>query len=66
MRGWGDVGGHEAKVGVLKICAPESVKRGTNVEEGVDGKDKCRGAEIIREFFNVTGVWEVVVESMGV
>ena len=66
LRGWGDVGGHETKVGVLKICVPESVKRGTNVEERVDGKGECGGAEIVREFFNVIGVWEVVTEGMGV
>ena len=31
--GWGDVGGHETKMGVLKICTPESVKGGVNVKK---------------------------------
>ena len=50
LRGRGDVGGHETKMGILKICTPESVKGGTNVEKGVNGEGECRGAEIIREF----------------
>ena len=36
LRGWGDVGGHEAEVRVLKISSSKGIEGGTNVEEGVD------------------------------
>ena len=44
----------------------KSVKGETNVKEGVDGQGECGGTEVVREFLNVLGVWEVVVESVGV
>ena len=66
MWGWGDVGGHEMKMGILKICTPESVKGGTNVEKGVDGEGECGGAEIIGEFLDILGVGEVITEGVGV
>ena len=66
LRGWGDVGGHKAKMGVLEICVPESVKRGTDVEKGVDGEGECGGTEIVGELFDVTGVGEVITEGVGV
>ena len=66
LRGWGDVGGHEAEVRVLKVSTPEGIEGGTNVEEGVDGQGECRGAEVIRKLFNVLGIREVVAEGVGV
>ena len=66
LRGGGDVGGHEVKMRVLKISASEGIKRGTNVEKRVDRKSERGGAEVVRKFFNVLGVWEVVAEGVGV
>ena len=37
LRGRGDVGGHEAEVGVFKISTSEGIEGGTNFEERVDG-----------------------------
>ena len=51
---------------VFEISTAEGVERGTDVEEGVDGQGECGGTEVIREFFNVLGVWEVVVEGVGI
>ena len=36
LRGWGDVGGHKAKMRVFEISVSEGVKGGANVKKRVD------------------------------
>ena len=66
LRGQGDVGGHEMKVGILKICSSKSVEGGANVEERINGEGECGRAEVVGELVNVLGVREVVAESVGI
>ena len=54
------------KVGILQVGASKGVKGGANVKEGVDGKGEGWGAEVVRKFFNILGVREVVAKGMGV
>ena len=53
-------------MGIFKIGMSEGIERGTNVKKRVDGQGKCRGAEMVGEFFNVMGVRKVVTEWIGV
>ena len=66
LRGGGDVGGHEAKMRVFKISASEGIKRGTDVEEGVDGQSERGRAEVVGKLFNVLRVGEVIAEGVGI
>ena len=51
---------------ILKICSLKSVEGGADVEERINGEGEGRGAEVVGELFNVLGVGEVVVESVGI
>ena len=66
MWGGGDVGRHKAKVRVFKISMSEGIKRGTDVEEGVNGQSERGGAEVVGKLFNVLRVWEVIAEGVGI
>ena len=44
----------------------EGIKGRTNVKKRVDGESERGGVEVVREFFNVLGVREVVAEGVGI
>ena len=51
---------------VFKVSTPKGVKGGADVEKRVDGQGECGRVEVVGELFNISGVGEVIAESVGV